>query len=245
MAVIDVTGPRSLHPFPPERDQPDAVRVRVRLLRPPRRGALRPQRRRGPRAHGRAAGRAGADPAGPGDAAAADDGHAGAGERRARPRRASPGSAASPTATGWSRTATSAGRSSPPARSCAAAACASSSTRSGEHRRQAPRGGRRLHRAGHDHAGRRGHAARVGRGRGPPADHVAAVPLALLLRHGHRRPRQALAANLTAEEIRNYLGADSLAYLTLDRFSSPRARRAPASAPPASRVTIPSGCRSS
>ena len=68
-------------PLPARAPQPDAVRVRVRLLRPARRGALRPQRRRGARAHGRAAGRAGAHPAGPGAVAAADDGHAGAGER--------------------------------------------------------------------------------------------------------------------------------------------------------------------
>ena len=37
-----------------------------------------------------------------------------------------------------------------------------------------------------------------------------------------------LAANLTVEEIRDYVGADSLAYLTLDRLVAPPARRAPA-----------------
>ncbi len=54
-----------------------------------------------------------------------------------------------------------------------------------DHRRQAPRGGGRLHRARHHAALRRAHAAR-GRGhRGAPAHLVAALALALLLRHRH------------------------------------------------------------
>ena len=51
--------------------------------------------------------------------------------------------------------------------------------------------GRRLDRAGHHQPGARQHAARGRRGRGAPAGLVAALPLALLLRHGHRHPRRA------------------------------------------------------
>ena len=55
-----------------------------------------------------------------------------------------------------------------------------------EHRREAAGGGRRLDRAGHDDPPDRPDAAGGGGDRGPPADLVAAVPLALLLRDGHR-----------------------------------------------------------
>ena len=83
----------------------------------------------------------------------------------------------------------------------------------GEHRRQAARRRRRLDRARHDAAGHGAHAAR-GRGdRGPPADHVAARKVALLLRHRHRHRTELLAADLTVDEIRDYLGVDTLAYL--------------------------------
>ena len=58
-------GPRSLHPFAARAHRPQAVPVRVRVLRPPRRPAVRPQRGRRPRAHGGAAGRAGAAAARP------------------------------------------------------------------------------------------------------------------------------------------------------------------------------------
>ena len=50
---------------------------------------------------------------------------------------------------------------------------------------------RRLDRAGHHHPGHGEHAARGRRGRGPPAHLVAALPVALLLRHGHRHPGRA------------------------------------------------------
>ena len=102
IVVIDGDGPRS-HPAlrRPSGIDPHAVPVRVRLLRPARRPALRPQRGRGPGPHGRAAGRAGA--------AAARRPSAPSGRRwscrcpRAgcRRPRASPGPAASPTATAW------------------------------------------------------------------------------------------------------------------------------------------------
>ena len=57
----------------------------------------------------------------------------------------------------------------------------------GQHRRPAPRGGRRLDRAGHHPEAARADAARGRRPRGPPAPHLAAGPLAVLLRHGLRR----------------------------------------------------------
>ena len=48
---------------------------------------------------------------------------------------------------------------------------------------------------------------------------VAALPLAVLLRHGHRRPRASCwPPTSTVEEIREYLDVDTLAYLTLDRL---------------------------
>ena len=60
-----------------------------------------------------------------------------------------------------------------------------------EHRGQAPRRRRRLDRPGHHHPGDHRDAARGGRRRGAPAGLVAALPLAVLLRHGHRPPRRA------------------------------------------------------
>ena len=89
----------------------------------------------------------------------------------------------------------------------------------GEHRGQAPGGGRRLDRAGHHHPGRRGHAARVGRRRGAPADHVAALSVAVLLRDGHGRPRRAAGGPPDrSRRSGHFVGADSLAYLDLDRL---------------------------
>ena len=59
----------------------------------------------------------------------------------------------------------------------------------------------------------------AGRRRGAPADHVAALPLAVLLRHGHRRSRRAAGrAASTVDEIRDFVGADTLAYLDLERL---------------------------
>ncbi|MEI2651778.1 MAG: amidophosphoribosyltransferase [Microthrixaceae bacterium] len=58
----------------------------------------------------------------------------------------------------------------------------------GEHRRQAADRRRRLDRARHDHPGDGADAAGGRRRRGPHAGVVTAVPLALLLRHGHGDP---------------------------------------------------------
>ena len=60
-----------------------------------------------------------------------------------------------------------------------------------EHPRQAPGRRRRLDRAGHHPAPARAHAARGGRPRGPPAHHVAAGQVVVLLRHRHGRPQRA------------------------------------------------------
>ncbi len=62
-------------------------------------------------------------------------------------------------------------------------------------------------------------AARGGRGRGAPADHRRRPyrwPCFYGMDTGTRG--ELLAANLTVDEIRDYLGADSLAYLDLDRL---------------------------
>ena len=64
----------------------------------------------------------------------------------------------------------------------------------------------------------RAHAARGRRLPGPPPRLVAPLQVALLLRHGHRHEGELVAADLTAEEIREYLGVDTLAYLELDRL---------------------------
>ena len=61
MVVINADGVRSIQAFPAARSQPDAVLLRVRLLRPPGRHAARRQRARRPPADGRGTG-----PAGPG-----------------------------------------------------------------------------------------------------------------------------------------------------------------------------------
>ena len=105
-----------VRPFAAERHRPQALPVRVRLLRPARRPPLRPERAPGPGPHGRAARRAGAGRGRPG--------HGRARVRASRPPRASPAPAASPTARAWSRTATSAAPSSPPTRRCGRSACA-------------------------------------------------------------------------------------------------------------------------
>ena len=88
-----------------------------------------------------------------------------------------------------------------------------------EHRRQAPGRGRRLHRAGHHHPGHGQDAARGGGRRGAPAGVVAALPVAVLLRHGHRHPGRA-AGRQPRRSTRSseYLDVDTLAYLTLDRL---------------------------
>ena len=60
-----------------------------------------------------------------------------------------------------------------------------------EHRRQAARRRRRLDRPRHDAAAADEDAARGRRRRDPPAHHQPAGPVAVLLRHRHRRPRRA------------------------------------------------------
>jgi amidophosphoribosyltransferase len=57
-----------------------------------------------------------------------------------------------------------------------------------EHPRQEARGGRRLHRAGHHHASGRADAARGRRVGGALPRVVAALQVAVLVRHGHRQP---------------------------------------------------------
>ena len=245
MVVIDVSGPRSLHPFPAERGQPHAVRVRVRLLRPARRPALRRQRRRGPRAHGRAAGRAGAHPARPGGPAPPRHGDAGAGERRARRAGLRPGQRHPVRRRAGQEPLHRPHLHRPQPGPAQPRRAHEAQPAAGEHRRQAAGRGGRLDRAGDHDPRRRGHAAAVGRRRGPPADHVAALPLAVLLRDGHRRPRRAAGRQ-------PHRGGDPAATSTPTRSPtsrstgswSPPARRGPASARPASRATTPSPCRS-
>ena len=60
MVVIDGKEVRSERPFPPERVEPEAVHLRVRLLRPARHPAVRQRGARRPPADGPAAGHPGA-----------------------------------------------------------------------------------------------------------------------------------------------------------------------------------------
>ena len=75
---------------------------------------------------------------------------------------------------------------------------------------------RRLDRARLDDAQDRADAARCRCARGAPARLGAADHLALLLRHRHGRHDELIAAGRSIEEIRAQLGADSLAYLSLE-----------------------------
>ena len=173
--------------------RPPAVHLRVRLHRPARQPPLRARGARDAVPHGRAAGRAGAGGGRHGD------GRARVGRARRRglrpgqrhPLRPGPGQEplhrpllhrARPAGTGRRR-----------------AAQAQPAER--DHRRQAPGGGGRLHRARHHAALGGPHAARGGRGRGAPAHLVAAVALALLLRHRHARPTKSCWPHHTVEEI--------------------------------------------
>jgi amidophosphoribosyltransferase len=77
-------------------------------------------------------------------------------------------------------------------------------------------GRRRLHRAGHHQPQDRQDDPQRGGPRGARADLVAADPVALLLRHRHADAQGADRLQSQLEEIRRYLGADSLGYLSLD-----------------------------
>ena len=89
------------------------------------------------------------------------------------------------------------------------------------HRRQAPRGGGRLHRARHDPAVGDQHAARGRRRGGAPAHLVAALALALLLRHRHARPTRSCWRRTTpSRRWRGILGADSLAYISIENLKA-------------------------
>ena len=208
MVVIDADGVRSLRPFADARDRPQALPVRVRLLRPARLAALRPQRPPGTGADGRAPGRPGPGGGRPGHGRARVRHPRGRGLRPAlrdplRPRpgeeplhrphvhRPQPGDAGP----GGAHEAQPAQR---------------------EHRGPAPGGGRRLHRAGHHHPGhgqmlREAGAAEVHmRVSSPPYR----WPCFYGMDTGSRG--ELLAANMEVEEIRTYLNVDTLAYLTLD-----------------------------
>ena len=163
--------------------RPEALPLRVRLLRPAGHPALQPERPPGPHPHRRAAGRPGSGRGRHGD------GRAGVGRARGRglrppqrhplrsgrreePLHRSQLHRPEPGAAGSGR----ADEAEPAAR---------------ERRRQAHRRGRRLDRAGHHPAAAHEDAPRGGRHRGAPPHHVAAGQVVLLLRHRHRRPHGA------------------------------------------------------
>ena len=85
---------------------------------------------------------------------------------------------------------------------------------------QEDRACRRLHRARHDHEKDREPHQDRGTGRDPPAHFVAAHHLPVLLRHRHADQRGAHCLGKRVEEIRKYLGVDSLGYLSIEgKFS--------------------------
>ena len=113
------------------------------------------------------------------------------------------------------------------------------------HRGQAAGGGGRLHRARHDAAFGDPHAARGRRGRGAPAHLLAAVALALLLRHRHaRRTRSCWRPTTASRRWPEILGADSLAYISIENLKAGHRRRRRASATPASPATTRPRCPS-
>ena len=220
VVIIGRDGPRSLWPFPAERIKPDAVPLRVRLLRPARQPAVRPERPPRPGAAGRAAGRAG--PAARGDAVPRCRGH---GDGRPRERRAGgrglrpgqrhplrPGPGEEPLHRAHLHRAEPGDAGPRRAHEVQPAA--------GEHRRPAVGGGRRLRRAGHHPEAARAMLREAGalevhlRLTSPPVR----WPCFYGMDFGDTK--QLLAANLDVEGIRTYLGVDTLAYIDLDRLLS-------------------------
>ena len=193
-------------PFPEEQRRPQALPVRVRLLLPPRRPPLRPERPRRPGAHGRAAGRAGPGRGRPGDGRARV-GHArgrGLRPRQRHPLRPGPGEEPlhrphlhrpQPGDAGARR----AHEAQPAAR---------------QHRRQAPRGASTTRSCAAPPAGRWSACC----ARPAPPRCTCAIssppyrwPCFYGMDTGTRG--ELIAANMSVEEIRDYLNVDTLAYL--------------------------------
>ncbi len=162
------------------RGRSQALPVRVRLLRAPRHEPLRAQRARGAPTHGRGAGASGAGRRRHGDAGSrvGDPRRAGLRARGRHPLRRRPGE--EPLRRPYVHPAEpeDARPGCPPQAQPAAR----------EHPGQEAGRGRRLDRARHHHQAGRADAARGGRGRGALPGVVAPVPVAVLLRHGHRQP---------------------------------------------------------
>ena len=199
-------------PVPRRAARPQALPLRVRLLRPARHPPLRPRASTTPAsAHGRAARRAGAGRGrhGHGRARVGHPRRRGLRPGQRHPVRPGPGEEplhrphlhrAQPGDAGARRA-----HEAQPARENIAG--------------QAGDRGRRLHRARHHPEADRQDAARGGRHRGPPPPHVAAHQVVVLLRHRHRRARRAARRTTsTVDEIREYLNVDSSPIITLDRL---------------------------
>ena len=155
-----------------------AVHLRVRLHRPPRQPALRPRGPRDPLPHGRAAGRPGTGRGRPGHGGARVGRPGGRGLRPGQRHPLRAGAGQEPLHRPHLHRPGPAGQR-------ADAVRRKLNPLHRDHRGQAAGGGGRLHRARHDAALGHPHAARGRGGRGPPAHLLAAVALALLLRHRH------------------------------------------------------------
>ena len=112
-----------------------------------------------------------------------------------------------------------------------------------EHPRQEARRGRRLHRARHHHPSGRADAARGGRRGGALPRVVAAVQVAVLLRHGHRAAARSCSPP-TCRSARSATSSASTRSPTSSSTASPRrpARRPTRSAPRASRAATRCRC---
>ncbi len=118
-----------------------------------------------------------------------------------------------------------------------------------EHRGQAHRRGRRLHRARHDAEAAHEDAPRGGRHGGAPAHHVAAGEVVLLLRHRHGRPHASCSPRRSPSTRSASTSTSTRSPTSTSTASSPPpARPAPGSATPASpaptRCPCPSPCAS-
>ena len=184
MVVIDADGVRSLQPVRRRARRPQALPVRVRLLRPPRLAALRPERPPGPGADGRAARRAGTGRGRPGDGRAR--------VRHPRRRGLRPALSGIPFGHGLVKNRYIGRTFIAPSQEMRALGVRMKLNPLRENI-----AGKRL--VVVDDSIVRGTTTRAmvsmlreaGRGRGAPAGVVAAVPLAVLLRHGHRHPGRA------------------------------------------------------
>ena len=238
MVVIDADRPAVAAAVPRRARRPEALPLRVRLLRPARHPPLRPERPPGPGPHGRAARRAGAGRGRHGDGRARVGRAGGRGLRPPQRHPVRPGPGEEPLHRPHLH------RPEPGAAGARRAHEAQPAAR--EHRRQAARRGRRLDRAGHHPEAARQDAAR---GRAPREVHlrITSPPVKWSCFYGmDTGDRAELLAADARPSTRSATTSTSTRSPTSASTGSwpPPARPAPGSATPASPATTRSRCRS-